>query len=62
MNTVSLALPKPEYLQAQADTDLQEALAIVAAHAFTQQQGGASTSIQTQHQGSDWYQKRRSLR
>ena len=53
---------KPEYLQAQADTDLQEALAIVAAHAFTQQQGGASTSIQTQHQGSDWYQKRRSLR
>ena len=53
---------KPEYLQAQADTDLQEALAIVAAHAFTQQQGGASTSLQTQHQGSDWYQKRRSLR
>jgi acetyl-CoA carboxylase biotin carboxylase subunit len=53
---------KPEMLQPTADSHLQEALAIVATHAFAQQKGGAATAIETQHQGSDWYQKRRSLR
>jgi len=53
---------KPEYLQTDSDDNLEQALSIVAAYVFSNQQAETTTAGKSAEAESGWYRKRREMR
>lgn len=53
---------KPEYLQTASDDNLEQALSIVAAYVFSNQQAETATAGKSAEAESGWYRKRREMR